>query len=80
MSMETFWNHALEDMVRPYLNDEGSMETHGTQWSREPDAGGYHTVGMEYSAENAFGGRIKVVATGLVHRATCEVVLLDTGL
>ena len=54
---------AVENLVRPYLNDEGSMETHRTIVSRVPDAEGYHTVVMEYSAKNALGGRIKPVAT-----------------
>ena len=75
---------ALENLVRPYLNDEGSMETHRTIVSRVPDAEGYHTVVMEYSAKNALGGRIKMVATGMVRLVppsnACEVTLLDTGL
>ena len=47
---------ALEDLVRPLLNNEGSMQTHETRWGRSTDQDGYHKVFMEYSAENAFGG------------------------
>ena len=71
---------ALEDLVRPYLNDEDSMQTHETRFSSQPDADGYHLVTMEYSAKNALGGRVKVLATGFVHESTCEVLLVDTGL
>ncbi len=70
---------ALEDLVRPLLHDEGSMETHETRWSVEPDANGYHTVLMEYSAKNTAGGREKVVALGLVHGVTCVTLLVDPG-
>ena len=71
---------ALEDLVRPYLNDEDSMQTHETRFSSQPDADGYHLVTMEYSAKNALGGRVKALASGLVHQSTCEVLLVDTGL
>ncbi|MXW23774.1 MAG: hypothetical protein F4Z96_03790 [Chloroflexi bacterium] len=70
---------ALEDLVRPLLNDEGSMQTHETRFSSEPDAAGYHSVRMEYSAHNAFGARIKTYAYGRVHWRTCHVVLVDPG-
>ena len=70
----------LEDMVRPYLNNEGSMETHSTELSVEPDGDGYHTVVMEYSVENFLGVRITFDAIGFVHKTTCGVVLVETGL
>ena len=66
--------------MRPYLDNEGSMETHNTYWGAEPDADGYHTVVMEYSVENFLGVRIDFDAIGLVHESTCEVVLIDAGL
>ncbi|MXX67251.1 MAG: hypothetical protein F4Z40_09795 [Chloroflexi bacterium] len=57
---------ALEGLVRPLLNDEGSMETHETLFSRVPDSDGWHAVRMTFSAENAFGGRVKYIANGRV--------------
>ena len=70
---------ALEDLLRPGLNDEGSMQTHETRFSREPDSDGYHLVRMEYSAQNSFGGRVKTVATGKVRASDCHVILTDPG-
>ena len=70
---------ALEDLVRPGLNDEGSMQTHETRFSRSPDADGYHLVQMEYSANNLFGARVKVVAIGKVRARDCHVILIDPG-
>ena len=70
---------ALEDLVRSYLNDEESMQTHDTRFSRQPDANGYHRVIMEYSAENALGGRIKLQAVGRVRASDCRVILDDPG-
>ena len=70
---------ALEDLVRPGLNDEGSMQTHETRFSRSPDADGYHLVQMEYSANNSFGARVKTVATGKVRARDCHVILIDPG-
>ena len=70
---------ALEDLVRPGLNDEGSMQTHETRFSRSPDADGYHLVQMEYSANNLFGARVKTVAVGKVRARDCHVILIDPG-
>lgn len=70
---------ALEDLVRPILNDPGSMRTHETRFSSAPDAQGYHSVRMDYSAENAFGGRIRAIAHGRVHRQNCHVILISPG-
>ena len=69
----------LENLVRPLLNNRGSMRTHSTRFSNNPDAAGYHSVVMVYSAENAFGGRITATARGLVHARTCNVRLVDPG-
>ena len=56
----------LEDLVRPLLQDEASMETHETRFSGQPGPDGWHQVRMTFSARNAFGGRVKHFATGRV--------------
>ena len=71
---------ALENLVRPLLNDRGSMETHETRFSRTARSGGWHDVRMTYSAKNALGGRVTTVATGQVHFPSCNVRLTDPGL
>ena len=71
---------ALEGLVRPLLLSPSSMRTHGTTFSTNPDAEGYHVVRMEYSAENAFGVRLESVATGRVHERSCRTLLVDPGL
>lgn len=72
---------ALEDLVRPLLNDEGSMRTHETRFSRTPDRDGFHLVEMVYSANNAFGARIKAVAYGKlrIENRYCRTILTDPG-
>ena len=60
----------LEDLVRPMLQDEGSMETHETRFSGQPGPDGWHQVRMTFSAENAFGGRVKSIAVGRVRLPT----------
>ena len=74
-------NHnGFEDQVRSGLNDEDSMETHSTRFQVADDDGdGYVAIVMEYSAENALGGRVKTVATGLLNYGTCNVTVLDPG-
>ena len=74
-------NHnGFEDQVRSGLNDEDSMETHSTRFQVADDDGdGYVAIVMEYSAENALGGRVKTVATGLLNYRTCNVTVLDPG-
>ena len=74
-------NHTgFEDQIRPLLNDEGSMETHETRFGVTPDENNEVPIRMEYSAENAFGGRVKVVAIGRLNFETCRVTVIDTGL
>ncbi len=70
---------ALEDLIRPLLNDEGSMQTHETRFTRTADENGEHFVYMEYSANNAFGARIKVDAVGAVRASDCRVRLIAPG-
>ena len=72
---------ALEDLVRPLLNDESSMRTHSTRFITTPDEDDYHLVRMDYSAENAFGGRVKAIAYGKVRieNGHCRTILTDPG-
>ena len=34
---------------------------------------------MDYSAKNAFGGRVRATATGLLDPDTCDVTVVDYG-
>lgn len=83
----SFWdgNHVgFENQIRPFLNDEGSMQTHDTYYGMELGAlgGSRDEVGirMIYSAKNAFGARIKTEAVGRLNIETCRVTVLLTGL
>ena len=78
-------NHnGFEDQIRPLLNDEGSMRTHDTYFGTERGAlgGSQNEVGirMVYSAENAFGARIKKEAVGRLNFESCQVTVITTGL
>ena len=68
---------ALEDLVRPKLNDRGSMQTHETRFSRTPDADGFYRVRMSFSAENSYGGRVTLTALGEVNPDGCRVRLVE---
>ena len=68
-------NHnGLEELVRRRLNDPGSMETHETRIG-PVDSSGRHRIIMDFSAKNAFGGRVRNTATGWVDNRTCEATL-----
>lgn len=76
-------NHnGFEDQIRPLLNDEGSMRTHSTRFGTTPLANRPQEVGivMKYSANNAFGARIKKEAVGRLNFETCRVTVVATGL
>ena len=50
----------LEAEIRDVLNDPGSMETLGTYFNASDDlSNGSITVRLEYTAKNAFGGRVR---------------------
>ena len=69
-------NHdGLEVLVKDQLNDPGSMETHSTRIT-PVNADGKHIIFMEFSAKNAFGGRVRNTAGGLVDPETCEATLV----
>ena len=70
-------NHdGFEDIVRKELNDPGSMETIETGITPANNQG-QHTIRMEFTAKNAFGGRVRHEARGLVDNDTCEATLLS---
>ena len=69
-------NHdGLEALIRDNLNDPGSMDTVVTRIT-PVDEDGYHTVALEFTAENAFGGRVRLTGYGLVNNETCEATLI----
>ena len=73
-------NHAgFEDQVRRGLNDEGSMQTHGTYFTATPNNLRRVPIRMEYSAKNLLGGRIKSQATGYLDATTCKVTVESYG-
>ena len=68
-------NHdGLEALIRDQLNDPGSMETIETRIS-PVDARGDHAILLEFTAKNAFGGRVRSIAAGVVDNSTCEATL-----
>ena len=74
-------NHdGFEDQIRPLLSNEGSMETHLTRFTTEPIGDESVLIEMVYSAENAFGGRVKTTATGFLNFESCLVTVVTTGL
>lgn len=72
-------NHnGLERLVRGRLNDPNSLETVRTLISPVNDAN-KHRVRMEFTATNAFGGRVRNIAIGLIDNNTCVATLLSVG-
>ena len=66
----------LEDLVRPLLNDPGSMETHETRIGKVgASVTGKHRIIMDFGARNAFGGMVRNTAYGWVDHETCEAEL-----
>ena len=69
-------NHdGLEALIRDRLNDPGSMETIATRIA-PADAQGDHRIQLDFTAQNAFGGRVRSTAYGWVSQATCEATLV----
>ena len=68
-------NHdGLGAVVWERLNDPGSTETHSTRIT-PVDTSGNHTIIMDFSAKNAFGGHVRNEAVGTVEQATCKATL-----
>lgn len=69
-------NHdGLEALIRGQLNDPGSMDTISTLIGPVKD--GRHVIRLEFTAKNAFGGRVRHTAAGYVDNKTCEATLVD---
>ena len=68
-------NHdGIEALIRAQLDDPGSMETHETAITPVGD-NGQHTIRVDFSAKNRFGGRVRTVAWGYVDPTTCTATL-----
>ncbi|WP_419847581.1 hypothetical protein [Candidatus Poriferisocius sp.] len=68
-------NHeGLEARIRARLNDPGSMETHGTYYnSSDSIADGEIRIRLNYSAANAFGGKVRTDAWATMG-LDCEII------
>ncbi len=62
----------VNELIKRLLNDPGSFEHIETQYSKWPVDGEQHYVRVEFTAKNAFGGRVRVWGYGYVDRNTCE--------
>ncbi len=74
-------NHdGLEDLIRPLLNDPGSMETHGTYYSSDDSlADGKISIRLDYSAANMLGGKVRANAIAEMG-LDCEIIaVVDYG-
>lgn len=72
-------NHnGLEELVRDVLSDPGSLETVKTSITPVQEDG-THIIFMDFTAKNAFGGRVRNTAMGTVDNETCEAVLTTVG-
>ncbi len=68
-------NHnGMEALIRDRLNDPGSMETIVTRIA-PADAQGDHRIQLEFTAKNAYGGRVRHTAHGWVDQGTCRATL-----
>jgi len=74
-------NHeGFERLIRARLNDPGSMETHGTYFnSADSIADGEIRIRLDYSAANAFGGKVRTDAWAFMGM-DCEITtVIDYG-
>ena len=62
----------VNDLIKRSLNDPGSFEHIETWFSKWPVDGELHYVRVEFTAKNAFGGRIRAWGYGYVDRNTCK--------
>ena len=65
------------ELVKTQLNDPGSLEAQDTKYRIYPDSNGLHYVYMDFTAKNAFGGRVRALAKGWFHPKTCEASLIS---
>ena len=56
------------------------MSTHGTYYNPSDSINdGYIQIGMDYSAANGFGGKVRTNAYADMNAKTCEVTVVDYG-
>ena len=60
------------EKVKQNLNDPSSLEAIETRYGTRPLSTGLHAVTMDFTAKNAFGGRVRHQANGLFDPQTCE--------
>ena len=74
-------NHeGFEDKIRALLNDPDSMSTHGTYYnSSDSISDGVIRIRLNYSAANAFGGKVRTDAFADMNIRTCVVDVIDYG-
>ena len=74
-------NHeGFEKQIRDLLNDPDSMSTHGTYYSSADSiSDGVIRIKLNYSAANAFGGKVRTDAYGDMDVRTCAVSVVDYG-
>ena len=66
----------LNELVKARLNDPGSLEPIETGIA-PVNANKKHAVRMDFTAKNAFGGRVRHLATGWIDNKTCEATLVE---
>ena len=68
-------NRDMEALIKQQLSDPGSMEVIGTrivpvnEWQK-------HVIHVDFTARNAFGGRVRSTAIGSVDHETCAVTFI----
>ena len=63
----------LERIIINRLNDRDSFENRGTKITPK-NAKNQHTIFMEYSAKNAFGGVVVKTAVAIINSSDCKLV------
>ena len=65
----------LNDLVKDQLTDPGSLETVSTKVSPADDSG-KNGLFMDFTAKNAFGGRVRYMARAVMDNESCEATLV----
>ena len=67
-------HRGFEQLIKQRLNDPNNMETLETRIA--PSSDGSHAIQVSFTAKNAFGGRVRNTALGLIDHDTCEATIL----
>ena len=67
-------HRGVNDRLKAGLTSPDSFEHVETGYLRDPDTDGHYTVRVTFSAENAFGARLRGVGWGVIDPATCHVI------